>query len=633
MATLNEYAQFSSIVYAKSQQNKLPLPTGWTEERPWQADTLLGFSAGVYKRGNEIVISYTGTNGEFQGALDYLTANGPAGLGTFSPQVMAAISLYLDVRDANPGASISFTGHSLGGGLAALMAVYFGKDAVTFAPAPFKASAHSDATMALYLAGITAQGKSDAAFNAYLAAHLVDSDTAYTARQANVEAHTIEDEVLINVFKRLGTIVDPARDYLYDAGNSVSSIGLHSMLLHAAVIRSEDYRQAVVALDSVLPMLGDKSLYARDVQSPELDFMHQLMQQEWSWTGAASASPLNRFAADLLKLAPNTYGMAAGTDISEALVVAAIEYRYFKDAAVATQLFTFDSYGLHFKYSDIGASSYKSLPRLAAAVDAFLTPAERSLLTGKLVKQDVWHIQSGVGGMTFHAGAGNDAMIGGANADGLWGGVGNDILIGGADNDVLVGEAGNDYLLGGIGNDTYIVNTGDGTDTILDVDGTGSIVLDGLTLTGGALVAGTANVWKDAANGLTYTLQGSGASQVLIIGKDGSNTGLRIQGWQAGQLGLNMSGTIAPPAITTITGADGYSDGLTGTGGSERILGLSGNDALDGSGGDDILDGGSGDDLLAGGAGSDTIYGGAGRDMILSATGPTGQRGQLRVSF
>jgi hypothetical protein len=86
-------------------------------------------------------------------------------------------------------------------------------------------------------------------------------------------------------------------------------------------------------------------------------------------------------------------------------------------------------------------------------------------------------------------------------------------------------------------------------------------------------------------------------------------------------LDLAMSGAVAPPAATVITGADGYSDGLTGTAGADRILGLSGNDALDGSAGDDVLEGGLGDDLLAGGAGSDLIYGGAGRDMILSATG------------
>jgi hypothetical protein len=32
MVTLNEYAQFASIVYAKTSLNKLPIPTGWVEQ-------------------------------------------------------------------------------------------------------------------------------------------------------------------------------------------------------------------------------------------------------------------------------------------------------------------------------------------------------------------------------------------------------------------------------------------------------------------------------------------------------------------------------------------------------------------------------------------------------------------------
>lgn len=135
------------------------------------------------------------------------------------------------------------------------------------------------------------------------------------------------------------------------------------------------------------------------------------------------------------------------------------------------------------------------------------------------------------------------------------------------------------------------------------------------------MVDGTTNVWKDTAHGITYTLKGAGSSQVLLISKDGTPTGLRVQGWQSGQLGLAMAGTIAPPATTTLTGADGYSDALTGSGGSDRIFGLSGNDALDGSAGEDVIEGGLGDDLIAGGSGTDLLYGGSGKDMILSATG------------
>lgn len=139
--------------------------------------------------------------------------------------------------------------------------------------------------------------------------------------------------------------------------------------------------------------------------------------------------------------------------------------------------------------------------------------------------------------------------------------------------------------------------------TILDIDGSGGIVFNGQTLTGGALVAGTTNVWKDTTQGITYTLKGSGANQVFIIGKDGSDTGLCIQGWQPDQLGLAMAGTLAPSATNTLTSQDGYGDALTGTAGADLMQGLSGNDALDGS------------------AGSDLIHGGSGKDMILFATG------------
>jgi Ca2+-binding RTX toxin-like protein len=376
----------------------------------------------------------------------------------------------------------------------------------------------------------------------------------------------------------------------------------------------------------------DEGLYAEstepgpDAQRNFLDNLvrHQIGVAADPVAGVAAITAdamLDRFVIDIQKLTPDTYGIASGADMAEALTVYAMEYHYFKDDGTATQAFTFDSYGLHFKYSDIGADTYKSLPRLAEAVNAYLSPEEQAALNGRLIKQDAWHIQSGEGGMIVHAGVDNDALIGGTNADGLWGGGGIDILIGGANNDVLVGEEGNDTLLGGIGNDTYIFATGDGTDTALDTDGSGSLVLNGITLSGGALVSGTTNVWKDTANHITYTLKGTGTSQVLLISKVGSSDGIRVQGWQAGQLGLAMAGTIAPPATSILTGADGYSDALTGSGGADLVQGLSGNDALDGGAGDDILEGGVGDDLLGGGSGSDLLYGGTGRDMILSATG------------
>jgi len=163
-------------------------------------------------------------------------------------------------------------------------------------------------------------------------------------------------------------------------------------------------------------------------------------------------------------------------------------------------------------------------------VEAYLTPEERPCSPANSSNRTAGHIQSGVGGMIVHAGAGNDAMIGGTNSDGLWGGGGNDILIGGANNDVLVGEAGNDFLLGGIGFDTYIINAGDGHDTLLDSDGQGVVNLDGVLAKGKTTVtdrpngSSAANVWQDQEHGITYGLAtlADGSQTLFITGLNGS---------------------------------------------------------------------------------------------------------------
>ena len=613
----------------RSSINRFPIPAGWSEVPLSHVTRPSGFEAVSFQQGTKIVIAYAGTN--FTDISDWTQANVPLAFGFAADQLRQAALYYLEVKAANPTAIISFTGHSLGGGLAALMGVLFDEQAVAFDQAPFANSA----TLAIrgdLIDYLKSNGYTDATLDALVPELLSFNPYDMNSRVAKVTGYYVQGDALDVLqtntsFQILGT-----QTMLPQTSTGLGLLGpvdLHSQALLTAFLVNDDFRALSFELPNLLQAMFDKGLYAEDTATSERNFLDNLLRHQIGVAAdpvaGVAAIPadamLDRFVVDLQKVTPDTYGMASGTGMAEALVVAAMEYRYFKDATSVTQLFTFDSYGLHFKYSDIGASSYKSLPKLADAVNAFLTPEEKSLLNGRLVKQDAWHIQSGTGGMTIHAGADNDAMIGGTNSDGLWGGGGIDILIGGANNDVLVGESGNDYLLGGIGNDTYIFATGDGTDTVLDTDGSGSIVVDGITLTGGALVAGTTNVWKNTPQGITYTLKGSGTSQVLIISKDGNTDSIRVQGWQAGQLGLAMAGAIAPPATTTITGLDGYSDGIVGTGGADRILGLSGNDALDGSADDDIIEGGLGDDLIAGGAGSDLIYGGVGKDMILSATG------------
>ena len=143
MATTIEYALMAGASYISTRPdiNKFPIPQGWVAVTipPHFQDDATGFEAISFQRGNEIVIAYAGTNpSDISGDI---VANIGLATGVGSDQLRLAAQYYLQVQAVNPGATISFTGHSLGGGLAALMGVFFGKQAVTFDQAPFANSA------------------------------------------------------------------------------------------------------------------------------------------------------------------------------------------------------------------------------------------------------------------------------------------------------------------------------------------------------------------------------------------------------------------------------------------------------------------------------------------------------------
>ncbi|MGA7180532.1 MAG: calcium-binding protein [Thiobacillaceae bacterium] len=650
MPTPLQYMQFSLGVYDASKRNSIDPPVGWTLTN-WQPDKASGFSAGCYLIGSEMVISYTGTND----AADKL--NWAIGLGDPMPQIYDAVDYYFACKAKHPTANITFTGHSLGGGLASMMAVYFNKQATVFDEAPFQLAAVNPLVTASVAEYMLLKGYSDSAFNDYL----LSAGVLALTRESNVTNYYIDGEVLDYPRFSADTLV--GQEYYFSMGDSTSSaLDRHSITLMTAMQYSNAFRDVVTQLPSLVTQLLDKGFYAADsLDDINEDILRKLLRHQFGVAGSIPPDGmLDDFVADIQKLVPNAYGTASSTDIAAALSLAAIEYRYFKDAASATHLFSYDSYGIHFKYSDIGASSYKSLPKLVHAVNAFLSPEELAAVNGKLVKQDSWYIQSGEGGMIAHAGDDNDVLIGGVYSAGLWAGEGNDILIGGVNNDVLVGEQGNDILLGGQGFDAYLINAGDGFDTVLDSDGSGVIQLAGIDAKGSAtdslaptkwIQLGT-DSWADTENGITYTKSIVDGETRLFIHKGDSN--LLVKGWSDGDLGIELgAGTVAPPPVTSLiyTGdqraplkSDGsydwgatswaangtltggvveanFNDVIYGSTGADLINGLGGNDALDGGAGDDLIDGGAGDDLISGGAGSDLLYGGTGNDVILSANG------------
>src|SRR5688500_12270383 len=144
MVTDAQLAAFAMNAYTPSQENRVNVE-GWEPltQRQGEPD---GFGASAFINADgEVVVAFRGTDTEPLLNIDWLTGN-TAALGKYNAQVERAIEFIADIL-ADPRVDISkvtLTGHSLGGGLASVMAVFFNLRAFTFAAAPFELTAVSE---------------------------------------------------------------------------------------------------------------------------------------------------------------------------------------------------------------------------------------------------------------------------------------------------------------------------------------------------------------------------------------------------------------------------------------------------------------------------------------------------------
>jgi hypothetical protein len=244
MATTIEYALMAGASYisTRSENNWFPAPQGWTEITDLRRnDPNSGFEAISFTMGNDIVISYAGTNPNSLLDPDN-AANIGLATGFGSTQLLQAAEYYLQIKAANPMANITFTGHSLGGGLAALIGVFFGKQAVTFDQAPFANSAE----LSLLHPDVAANLKADLLARGYSEADLLGLTNFLQLRETN---GGIPNSDLVRTIRVDGEFTSSLPIGIYDPiGTSATvlqhgpyvspSIDMHSQSLLTAFLQS-----------------------------------------------------------------------------------------------------------------------------------------------------------------------------------------------------------------------------------------------------------------------------------------------------------------------------------------------------------------------------------------------------------
>ncbi len=614
----------ASYYDSRADINRFPIPDGWTkitDPDSHYSDTSSGFEALSFVNGNEIVISYAGTydkdiTGDIAADIGLATGFG-------SEQLLQAAEYYLQVKALNKEAHITLTGHSLGGGLAALVGVFFGARAVTFDQAPFANSAEEN----LLTPDVAANLKSDLLLAGYSEADLAGLTSFLQLRDANggipnsniVSNIRVDGEFLssapLNLYDPIGT----SETVLYHGPYSDPSLDMHSISLLTAFLQSEQVAtngqtlsEVTKKLTNLLGMFFDDQLFARDTDpnSTEVNLLERLVQHQAGMdptTLGDDDNMVSRFTTDMWKIAQDGGLSLTNANISKMLTAFAMQ-KYYEEPASGDDhgqtLFNDVTGGIRFNRADVAntldaAKGYKYFQEYLGS----LAPSEATTaLMGELPNLLDWYIQAGSQAMEATAGdqrafmlggSGDDTLTGGSQADVLVGNMGQDTLDGGAGNDVLItgwgsdgtsdntgdtldGGIGNDRLYGGFGADTLkggadadLMVGGDGidtyyiegADTIVD-SGRNFIVYDGQILAGGFVqVEGTTNVYRSISND-QFTLTFNSPGHLVLNGTDSITFENQSSAadFENGDFGITLYDPAA--ADRTLTGTSG--DDTTG---------------------------------------------------------------------
>jgi VCBS repeat-containing protein len=561
VATDLELALMAGRAYESTKHaiNKTPtVAAGWSElvnERALDSST--GFEATCFQNGDELVISFAGTDPAnadmFPNPSVDMANNIALKDGNWAPQLLQAAEYFLQ-KIALPGVNqekVTLTGHSLGGGLAALIGVFFNVQTVTFNQAPFAKSATALSENAAQLLALLKSAKdgdqrkySDAVLSNFDAYRPPPNASGSIPREKKVKRIQTDGEILnwriVSIFSA-GRIGAPVETWTHGGptGSRAEGEALHSQTLLTAFMLTAPSATSETGLAAVskklpglLPRLQDKKFYDFEVKpenSTDKAFLEHLVQHEVGGSNGirtGGTGMLTRFVGDMERIAAATGFSRTAQD---ALIAQAAEWYYWQGTDYAGQEF-FLKTGDFLQFTTAkGAGLPGALDKADAYVRPWLTSvaSEVGLRNPASVAFDQWNVA--LSDQQVNATARyldqSQAFIGGGGNDNFTGGAKNDFLAGGAGADTLDGGGGDDSIYGGGGTDVYRFIQSHGKDRVFDSDGKARIEIDGVALTATGSLIGHGNgapgsgSWGFKLNGVQYDY--TYRDKQLTIGKRG----------------------------------------------------------------------------------------------------------------
>ena len=508
--TISDYAFLSSFAYIRTGQFDF---NGWyiiKTNNGINGFQSVAFGKDINNDGyyDEIVISYAGTNSLTDIIIDDF---GGIVLGNVPGQYTGALNFYneiLKMNNVSLVANITLTGHSLGGGLAQLVAAKTGVSAITFnAPGMKYALSKIDCNQE----GSYSNIKNYITMNDYVGnfrEHIgeeyyyepipIDNDAL---RDSHNGILSLEEEELNNPISLNNnfTTEEGIALWYYDTKNTLKDSFSLDVVLAIEILESaiEIIREEIGEPKRFLSYTTDNGMYILD--NKEASHVINASDSNSDTDGndivfANSGSDIvNGFSGNDILIGGDGGDTLYGDSGNDVLIAGNADNIAIN---VLEQL-------------------QENKSNITSVVQYETSRADRNYLYG---------------------GEGNDLLIGDKGNDVLVAGEGEDYLYGGAGRDVLCNYANSSFLNGGYGDDRYDLKTGT-TNTINDTDNKGTVHLNQYWVRGAeALFYLGSNVWHK--DNITYTWNED--AKILTIQKDGDAGITTIENYENGALYITL---------------------------------------------------------------------------------------------